>query len=343
MKTEIYDLTDKIQYDPALERGAEVIKAGGIVVFPTETVYGLGADATNSEAVKKIFEAKGRPQDNPLIVHFADFADCYEYVGEVTESANKIAGKFMPGPVTVIVNSSDRLSPLVTAGLSSVAVRVPGNEYAREFIKRTGLPVAAPSANISGKPSPTKPEYAIEDMQGRADVILCGGMCDYGVESTVVDCTSEKVKILRPGAVTAEDLMMIVELDEASLSEEIKARPKSPGMKYRHYKPSAHITALDGSDEDIISYMSGIDIADDTAIIFFDSILANINAEHKLSLGNRNEPETAAHEIFAHFRYCDRMGIKKIYVSCTSLEGMGDAYMNRLTKAMDEYIDLNEK
>ncbi len=342
MKTKIYDLTDKTIYDEAISSACEAIKAGGIVVFPTETVYGLGADATNSDAVRKIFEAKGRPQDNPLIVHFGDFSDCYDYVGEVSENAGKIAETYMPGPITVIVRCSDRLSPLVTAGLDSVGVRVPEDEYARDFLRKVNLPVAAPSANISGKPSPTKPEYAIEDMNGRADVILCGKMCDYGVESTVVDCTGEKVRILRPGAVTAEDLMMIVPVDEASISLEAELRPKSPGMKYRHYKPSAHIIALDGSDEDIISYIRDAEISDDTALIFFDSILERLEYKNKLSLGNRNNPETAAHEIFAHFRWCDKMGIKKIYISCTSSGGIGDAYMNRLTKAMDEYIRLGE-
>ena len=340
MNTKIYDLTDKTQYENALAEAVSAIKRGGLVVFPTETVYGLGADATNDEAVKKIFEAKGRPQDNPLIVHFADFSDCYEYVGEVSSHAQKIAEAYMPGPVTVIVKSGEKLSEAVTAGLSTVAVRVPADKYARDFLGMANIPVAAPSANLSGKPSPTKPEYAVEDMDGRADVILCGEMCDYGVESTVVDCTGEKVRILRPGAVTAEELMKIVPVDEASISEEMKLRPKSPGMKYRHYKPTAHITALDGSDDGIVAFMKDVEITDETALIFFDSILNRLEGKNKLSLGNRNNPETAAHEIFAHFRYCDKTKIKKIYICCTDYRGMGDAYMNRLTKAMDEYIEL---
>ncbi len=340
MNTKIYDLTDKTQYETAIKEAVKAVKGGGIVVFPTETVYGLAADATNTEAVGKIFRAKGRPQDNPLIVHFADFEDCYEYVGEVTENAKRIAQKFMPGPVTVIVKSSGKLSPSVTAGLDTVAVRVPSDKFAHAFLKEVSLPIAAPSANISGKPSPTKPEYAIEDMNGRADVILCGEMCEIGLESTVVDCTGEKVKILRPGAVTAEALSEVVELDSSGLSEEQKERPKSPGMKYKHYKPSAYVVALDGTDEAIISYLSSAEKDEYTAVVVFDSILHKVSCKTKLSLGDRNDPKSAAHELFAHFRYCDKMGIKKIYVSCTSLESIGDAYMNRLNKAADEHIEL---
>lgn len=340
MNTKIYDLNDKKEYEEGIISAAEAVKNGGIVVFPTETVYGLGADATNTLAVKKIFGAKGRPQDNPLIVHFAEFDDCYEYVGEVSEWAKIIAENFMPGPVTVIVKKSDRLSDAVTAGLDSVAVRVPSDEYARAFLKAAGLPIAAPSANISGRPSPTMAEYAIEDMDGKCDVILAGNMCEVGLESTVVDCTGEMVKILRPGAVTAEELSEIVPLDETSLSEKQKDRPKSPGMKYRHYKPNSFVTAIDGTDESIAEYISKQDITKDCAVIAFESILDKVECPLKLSLGKREDPKQAAHELFAHFRYCDKMGIKRIYVSCTSLNSIGDAYMNRLGKAMDEYIVL---
>jgi len=342
MNSKIYDLNDINKYDEALRSAAEAVRNGGLVVFPTETVYGLGADATNDSAVKKIFQAKGRPSDNPLIVHFAKFDDCYEYVGEVSDAAKTIAEHFMPGPVTVIVKKGNALSPTVTAGLDTVAVRVPSDRFAHDFLKEAGCPVAAPSANISGKPSPTRAEYALEDMNGRADVILCGGDCLVGLESTVVDCTTEKVKILRPGAVTAEELMKVVTLDESSISESQTQRPRSPGMKYRHYKPDAYVIAVDGSDESIIKYLNDADFDEKCAVIMFDSILGHINAEVKLSLGDRNHPETAAHDLFAHFRYCDRAGITKIYVSCMPTDNIGDAYMNRLNKATDEYMMLGE-
>ena len=338
MKSKIYDLNDITKYEEALACASDAINNGGIVVFPTETVYGLGADATDSVAVKKIYEAKGRPSDNPLIVHFAEFADCYAYVGEVSETAKLIAEKFMPGPVTVIVRRSDALCDAVTAGLDTVAVRVPSDRFARDFLKKAGRPVAAPSANISGKPSPTRAEYALEDMDGRADVILMGGDCLVGLESTVVDCTGEKAKILRPGAVTAEELMKVVPLDENSISENQLLRPRSPGMKYRHYKPRGYVIAIDGKSEVVAEYLSHINEDERYAVIMPDDILEKISAPVKLSLGKKGDIRQAAHNLFAHFRYCDKEGINKIYVYCLPAEDIGDAYMNRLRKAADEVM-----
>lgn len=234
-----------------INEAANIIKKGGIVAFPTETVYGLGANALNEEAVKKIFEAKGRPQDNPLIVHVAD-KDISNIVMEVTPLAQKVIDRFWPGPITIILNKKDIIPNVTSAGLKSIGIRMPSDKIARELIKMSAVPIAAPSANISGRPSPTDVERCVEDLDGRVNYILGGPKSIVGVESTILDCTVEPAVILRPGGITLEMLKEIdprIEIDKAILQKPSKdLKPKAPGMKYRHYAPKAPFIIFTGAD-----------------------------------------------------------------------------------------------
>ena len=236
--------------DNEIAEAGEILRNGGLVAFPTETVYGLGASAFDSDAAKKIYAAKGRPSDNPLIVHICDKGQIKDIAEEIPESAKKVIDNFMPGPVTIILKKKSVVPNDVTAGLNTVAIRFPLYETAQKLIKAAGVPIAAPSANLSGKPSPTKAKHVVKDMTGRIDAIIDGGECNVGVESTIVDFTGEKPVILRPGGVTYDDLKGIgldVEIDKNILhsiaADEV---PKCPGMKYKHYAPKADFTMFDG-------------------------------------------------------------------------------------------------
>ncbi len=236
--------------DETMFLAGKVIKDGGIVAFPTETVYGLGASAYDEAAVNKIYKAKGRPSDNPLIVHISSVDDVGKVAREIPENAKKLLDAFAPGPFTLILKKQPSIPNTVTAGLDTVGVRIPADEIAREFIKAAGVPIAAPSANISGKPSPTKSEHVILDMDGRADAIICGKNAEVGVESTIIDVTGEIPVILRPGGITLEDVKRVcgnAEVDKNVLKGVSKnERPKCPGMKYKHYAPDADVTVIEG-------------------------------------------------------------------------------------------------
>ena len=329
MKTEI--LNDKDPLD--IKKAAEFLKDGNLVAFATETVYGLGASALNGEAVKRIFEAKGRPQDNPLIVHVSDPADAEQYA-YVNELFCKLAKRFMPGPITVILPKKDVIAEEVTCGLDSVGIRVPQYPYARELIKMAGVPIAAPSANISGKPSPTTAEHVIDDLCGRVECILCGDDCKVGVESTVVKITSEdSLVICRPGGVTAEMLSEVcsnITIDPAVMSK-FDGKPVSPGMKYRHYAPKAPVTVLVGTEERFLSYISD---EENAAILCFDEDSELIKHKNAMSLGSCNDTEEQASRLFACLRKFDKMkNITHIYARMPEKGGVGLAVYNRLLKA----------
>lgn len=342
--TEIFDLKNPEQYAAGIIAAAAAVKGGELVVFPTETVYGLGANALDPMAVRSIYEAKGRPSDNPLIVHLSDFAEAEKYVSVIPENARILAKAYMPGPITLIMPKADCIPDIVSGGGSTVGIRVPESRMARDFLAACALPVAAPSANISGRPSPTSEAYAIEDMNGRAAVILLGGDCDIGVESTVVDCTGEAVRVLRPGRISAAELSELVPVDAASLSDEEREHPKAPGMKYRHYKPRGEVVVLCGSDQDALRALAQADVErEDCAVLAYDSVLEKLNCPNKLSLGSRGDYSTAAHNLFAHFRRCDDLGIARIYVMAAPNIGIGAAYMNRLLKAADQIIEPSAK
>lgn len=346
MKTQVYDLLNAATYEEAIKISGETINNGGLVVFPTETVYGIGANALDEKAVAKIFAAKGRPADNPLIVHIADPAQIELLARDIPQDAQKVISNFMPGPVTVILKKKPCIPGNVTAGLDTVAVRIPASDYARDFLVSCGVPVAAPSANISGKPSPTEPKHVIDDMMGKVDVILTAGNCEIGIESTVIDFTSGQAKILRPGGLSAEKLSEIILLETpSSVNNKNENTPKSPGMKYRHYKPTGRVVALGGGDQDVASYINKQYKSNNicTAALVFEDIADKIECEHVFSLGNREEPAQGAKVLFSHLRKCDDVGAEVIYVMCTSNSGLGDAFLNRLYKASDQIIDLDER
>ena len=234
--------------DEVLTKAADFIKKGGLVAFPTETVYGLGGDGLNSEAASKIYKAKGRPSDNPLILHINDQKMLHKIVNDVNSMAKKIMTAFCPGPITLILPKSDIVPSSVTGGLNTVAVRMPDNDIARELIRLSNTPIAAPSANISGRPSPTTAQAVYNDLHDRIDMILDGGACHFGVESTIVDCTEDVPIILRPGAITKEmleELFPVVKIDRAIVGDNVV--PKAPGMKYKHYAPKANMILFEGS------------------------------------------------------------------------------------------------
>lgn len=328
MKTEI--LYDNDMRD--IERAASIIKRGGLVAFPTETVYGLGANALDAEASKRIFEAKGRPQDNPLIIHLANPNDAERYA-YVSELYGKLM-RFMPGPLTVILKKRDIIPSAVSAGLDTVAVRIPSYAPARALIKASGVPIAAPSANISGKPSPTKAEHVVNDMDGKIDAILCGADCEVGVESTIVKITGEdSLVICRPGGITKEMLSEVcrtVEIDPAVLSK-FDGKPIAPGMKYKHYAPRAEVTVLVGDEERIERFLAD---KKKYGIMCYDEDERLLKHENALSLGRTEDRSEQAARLFSCLREFDRNGdIEKIYARMPDKNGIGLAVYNRLIKA----------
>lgn len=322
-------------------KAAKIIKNGGIVAFPTETVYGLGASAIDTNAVSKIFEAKGRPQDNPLIVHVADF-DIYKYVKEVPLKAKLLMDAFWPGPLTIIMKKSDLIPEKVTAGLDSVGLRMPENKIARTLIQYAGVPIAAPSANISGKPSPTSIEHCIEDLNGKVDMIIGGGRCSVGIESTVVDATSEDIIILRPGAITEEMICEVAgstSIDPAVMKKPDKnLKPKAPGMKYRHYAPKAPMVVVIGEEEEVIKYINDkirvhYKKGQRAGVMAVEETIERYDASFKVSLGTKKNPGIIAANLFDCLREFDKIDVDYIYSEGFSEEGIGLAIMNRLKKA----------
>lgn len=324
-------LNDIINAD--IEIAANIIKKGGLVAFPTETVYGLGADAGNADACLNIFKAKNRPCDNPLIVHVLSPEDAEKYA-VTNELYYKLAEYFMPGPFTVILPKKETISDAVSAGLDSVAIRVPKHKTARELIRLSGKPIAAPSANLSGKPSPTTADHVIADMNGRIDAILCGADCEVGVESTVVKITGDdSVVICRPGGITFEMLKQVcdnVTIDPAVVSK-FDGRPISPGMKYRHYAPKAQVTVLVGSENDIEAFLAD---KKDFGILCFSEDKKLLKYPNAFAFGSDENSHEQAHLLFERLRAFDTMDdIKHIYARMPSKSGVGLAVYNRLIKA----------
>lgn len=313
---------------------ADAIKRGKLAVIPTETVYGLAANALDEKAVENIFIAKGRPQDNPLIVHISDMEMLNSVAAEIPESASALAKRFWPGPLTMIFRKKDVVPFRVTAGLETVAVRFPENEIARAVIRAAGVPVAAPSANISGRPSITCAKYCKDELGGKVDVILESFDCKFGVESTVITFIENGVKILRPGAVSPELLRQVVdnvEIDPAVLSE-IKPDQKvsSPGMKYKHYAPKAEITILDCTRE---KYIEFINASQERFALCFDEDIPEIANGRAVSYGSCSQPLSMAHNLFDALRELDARGAKQVFARKPPIEGIGLAVYNRLLRA----------
>ena len=341
MKTKISMIKNASEDEKEIQEAAEIIKNGGTVVFPTETVYGLGADGLNSEAVKKIFEAKGRPQDNPLIIHVSS-KDLNLYAEEVPQIANKLVEKFWPGPLTIILKKKDIVPNETSASLDSIGIRMPNNEIALKLIELSETTIAAPSANISGRPSPTDLQRCVEDLDGKVDCILGGEQSDIGVESTIVDCTVNPPLVLRPGGVTLEMLREIdpnINIDPAIMKKpEPNLKPKAPGMKYRHYAPKAKVTIVSGNKKNTIEKIKemvhyNIEKKKKVCILTVDENEKEYSEGIKISLGSLNDLSTVVRNLFETLRKCDDIGADVVFAESFEQKGVGIAIMNRLNKA----------
>lgn len=344
MNTKIIKIYENNIEKALIEEAAKIIKNGGVVAFPTETVYGLGANGLDVEAVKKIFRAKGRPQDNPLILHVCSIDQVEELVEEIPNIAKVCMERFWPGPLTIIFRKSSIVPDIITGGLDTVAIRMPNHSIALELIGSSDGPIAAPSANISGRPSPTSAKHVIEDMMGKVDMIIDGGSTGIGLESTVLDLSGDKPMILRPGGITEENLREIipnVSLDFAIIKEDENLIPKSPGQKYRHYAPKAEMIVFSGEIEKVVEAIIartkeninlgkkvGIICTDETKDFYKESMSAII-----ISVGSRVEQETIAHNLFNTLRIFDEENIDIILGEGVEFSDLGVAIMNRMMKA----------
>lgn len=341
METEIVKIDpERVEnFAKEIERAAEIIRRGGLVAFPTETVYGLGANALDPEASKRIYEAKGRPSDNPLIAHVASVEDFSKYC-EITneKSFEALSDAFIPGPITVIQKKRDFIPKTVTAGLDTLAVRFPVHTVARALISAAGVPIAAPSANTSGRPSPTKAEHVIEDLYDKVNMIIDSGECSIGVESTIIHIAGDTPKLLRPGAVTLgmlEGVLGRVECDKAIFEKMGEGeKPMAPGMKYRHYAPKAPVIGLRGDEDALLKVLFEKSLESDTAILCFDEDVQKIHkSERVLTLGKREDKSAHAKNLFDRLRAFDKMQVKKIYTRIPDDSELGLAVVNRLLKA----------
>ena len=348
MKTEIIRMTpDRIDYE-AIERAGNIIRSGGLVAFPTETVYGLGGDALNPEASAKIYAAKGRPSDNPLIVHIADMDHLAAVTNGIPQGAEALAERLWPGPLTMIFERSDAVPYETTGGLETVAVRMPSNPIAAALIRASGGYIAAPSANISGRPSPTIAEHVIEDLDGRVDMIIDGGAADIGLESTIIDFTEDTPMILRPGFITPGTLREIlgdVKIDPGITDSAAMTgrRPKAPGMRYRHYAPKAQLFIVEGGEDAVTNKIGELvrKAADDglkTGVIAADETKDRYHADIVIGIGSRKSEETIARHLFRVLRDMDEAGADVIYSESFDTPRMGMAIMNRLLKAAGHQV-----
>lgn len=332
MKTELIEIYSADIDTGRVEVVADCLNGGGLAVIPTETVYGLAANAFDATAVGRIFEAKGRPQDNPLIVHVADMDMLCDIVSEVPEAALRLAEAYWPGPLTMVLQRGQKIPPCVSAGLDTVAVRMPSNPVARAIISAAGCPLAAPSANLSGSPSPTTAEYVIADMNGRVEQIVVSDDCEVGVESTVVSLVGDRPRLLRPGGITLEQLEAVlgmVEVDRSVLSNEIVGSVSSPGMKYKHYAPQTKVVLVEG---DVKAFTDYVNQKVGAAAICFEED-AGLLTVPCVVYGSRDDDRSQAHGIFTALRRADELGAEVIFAHSPARSGVGLAVYNRLLRA----------
>lgn len=342
MKRTLVKKVDKKDIDSkVLKISTDILKSGGLVAFPTETVYGLGANALDEEAVKKIFKAKGRPSDNPLIVHIYDSQQIKDLTTEISGTANILIDKFWPGPLTLLFKKSEIIPKIVSAGLDTVAIRMPDDEIALAILKDSNLPLAAPSANTSGRPSPTNASHVLEDLDGKIDLIIDGGKTGVGVESTVLDLTTDTPTILRPGGVTIEELESVigeVVYDKAIENEDLNLVPKSPGQKYRHYSPKANMEVFTGETNLVVKEIikkvndytkEGLNVG----VIATDETIDNYNSKNVISMGSRKDLKTIGANLFNVLREFDKLDVDLILSEGVKECGFGKAIMNRMKKA----------
>ena len=346
MRAEIVSMTADRLDEEAIARAGEILKQGGLVAFPTETVYGLGGNALDPEASKKIYAAKGRPSDNPLIVHIADMESLERLVTEVPEKARILAEKFWPGPLTMIFPKTEVVPFETTGGLDSVAVRFPSDSIAQAMIRAAGGYVAAPSANTSGRPSPTTAQHVEEDLGDAIDMIIDGGPVGIGLESTIVDFTEDVPVVLRPGYISLEMLKETlgeVRMDKGLISPDSSIRPKAPGMKYRHYAPKADLAIVEGETDAVVEAVNGFAAAADergeqVGIIAAEETVSRYPKGIVKCIGSREEEETIAHNLYEGLREFDQCQVSEIYSEAFYTPKMGQAIMNRLLKAAGHKI-----
>ena len=342
MNTKIINI-DKDNIDgEALKEAGQIIRDGGLVAFPTETVYGLGANALDAQAAMKVYAAKGRPSDNPLIAHICDIEMLKPLVKKIPPVAEKLMDAFWPGPLTLIFEKSDIVPKGTTGGLDTVAIRFPNHPIASRLIKEAGTSIAAPSANLSGKPSPTLGEHVIDDLDGRIDMIIDGGMVGMGLESTIIDVTVDPPLVLRPGFITYEMAKKVVsnlEIDQAILKKPVEGlKPKAPGMKYKHYAPKADMVIVDGPSDAVVSKINALvhqkqENGQKVAVIATEESGPSYHADVILSMGSRLDEDAIAQHLYRILRECDELHVDAIYSESFQTPRIGQAIMNRLLKA----------
>ena len=346
METIVSKITHTIEDNAVIDKAGKIIRSGGLVAFPTETVYGLGGDALNPEASGKIYAAKGRPSDNPLIIHICKLEDITKIVSDFPENARRLAEEFWPGPLTMVLPKADIVPKQTTGGLDTVAVRMPVDPTALAFIEAAGGYVAAPSANVSGRPSPTEAKYVVEDMNGRIEMILDDGDVEIGIESTIVDLTGEVPMLLRPGFITLtmlQDVLGHVGVDKTILDGDCLDKPKAPGMKYKHYAPKGELTIVTGEADAVITRINefaeeAISRGEKTGIIATDETMEQYRAHSVKSAGKRSDEVSIARNLYRLLREFDDEEVTVIYSESFADGGIGQAVMNRLLKAAGHKI-----
>lgn len=346
MKTQIFHITDPAAQREEIEAAAEIIRRGGLLGIPTETVYGLGANGLNTEAVTHIFEAKGRPQDNPLILHIPDVSWLTRYCRNIPPAAYRLAERFWPGPLTMILQRRSNVPNVTTGGLDTVGIRCPNHPVTLAIIEAAQVPVAAPSGNLSGRPSPTCARHMEEDMDGRIDGIVDGGPCGVGVESTIIDLTCPVPRLLRPGGLPLESLREV--LGEVAVDRAVVAplsageRPKAPGMKYRHYAPKAPVTVVTGDSRRTARYIRR-NLGEHTGVIAFSEYVEDFPGCIVHDMGSVQDKGEQARRVFDALRTFDDTDVTAIFAQCPSEDGLGLAIANRLKKAAGfQVVDLGE-
>lgn len=347
METKILKIDpDRVEKEE-MKEAAKLIAQGELVAFPTETVYGLGADALRPEASGKIYAAKGRPSDNPLIVHIADFSDMERVAREIPDSARKLAEAFWPGPLTMVVWKSEAVPSTTTGGMETVAVRMPNHPIALELIRQSGCLIAAPSANTSGRPSPTEASHVVEDLKGKIAMVVDGGPVGIGIESTIIDLTEKVPMVLRPGYITPEMLASVlgeeVIIDPGIIAMDDTRKPKAPGMKYKHYAPKANMIIVDGQEEKVVEKINSLveeakGKSQKVAVIATEETMSRYKADVVLCIGKRKDEDSIAQHLYKILRDCDELEIDLIYSESFATPRIGQAIMNRLLKAAGHQV-----
>lgn len=330
-----------------IEEAGNLIEKGELVAFPTETVYGLGGDALDPDASMKIYSAKGRPSDNPLIVHISDFSDMNRLSDNIPDDAKKLSDAFWPGPLTMIVEKSDAVPDATTGGMNTVAVRMPNHKIALELIRRSGCLIAAPSANTSGRPSPSEAKHVIEDLSGKIAMIIDGGSVGIGIESTIIDLTEDVPMVLRPGYITPQMLSDVlgkeVIIDPGILASDDTRKPKAPGMKYKHYAPKAQMIIVDGERDKVVSFINERTEQRKSenkkiAVIASEETKSLYDADVVLSMGSRQDEDSIARHLYKILRECDELEVDEIFSESFKTPRIGQAIMNRMLKAAGHQV-----